>query len=145
MKIQVKVEHFAGGLRPMIVCSLRSKNPNMFGFINAIIDTGSPSTILGSSDVAKMRISQVQMRKFVGAEREINLGGAQMKTRILQNANIRIGNDIDIDLPVQVPTKVLKGVPPPTIIGVDFLQKANLGFFFHPNNKESYLEKDNQI
>ena len=144
MKIPIKVEFFAGGLRPMIACSLRSTNPTFFGFINAIIDTGSPTTILGISDVQKMRLSQVQMKKFIGEEKEVNLGGAQMKTKILENANIRIGNSINITLPVQVPVKITKGVSPPTIIGVDFLQKANLGFFFNPNKKESYLEKQEE-
>lgn len=82
------------------------------------------------------------MKKFIGEEKIVNLGGAQMKTRILPNANIRIGNFIDVKIPVQVPVSILKGVPPPTIIGVDFLQKANLGFYFNPNKKESYLETE---
>ena len=139
MRIPIRVENFAGGLRPMISCSLKSREPQIFGFINAIIDTGSPSTILGSADIQKMRISQVQMGKLVGAEREVNLGGAQMKTRLLQEAEIRISNKI-VKIPVQVPIKVIKGVPPPTIIGVDFLLEGKFKFFFDPSSKEAYLE-----
>jgi len=139
MRIPIKVEFFAGGLRPMITLILRSKTPAIFGFINAIVDTGSPSTILGSADVQKMRISQVQMQKLVGVEKEVNLGGTQMKTRSLPEAELRIKDKI-IKIPVQVPVKVIRGVPPPTIIGVDFLLAGKLKFFFDPSSKEAYLE-----
>ena len=44
---------------------LKSKEPHIFGFVNAIIDTGSPTTILGGADLQKMRISQIQMQKLV--------------------------------------------------------------------------------
>ncbi len=140
MRIPVKVEFFAGGLRPMVTCSLRSNEPRIFSFLNAIIDTGSPTTILGGSDVQRMRISQIQMQKLVGAEKEVNLGGAQMKTRDLPEAEIIIGNKINVKLPVKVPVKIIKGVPPPTIIGVDFLLAGKLKFFFDPAGKEAYLE-----
>jgi|SRR3989344_450526 len=139
MRIPIKVEFFAGGLRPMVTLILRSKTPAIFGFINAIVDTGSPSTILGSADVQKMRISQVQMQKLVGVEKEVNLGGTQMKTRSLPEAELRIKDKI-IKIPVQVPVKVIRGVPPPTIIGVDFLLAGKLKFFFDPSSKEAYLE-----
>ena len=140
MKIPIRVEHFAGGLRPMVICSLRSEEPHIFGFLNAIIDTGSPSTILGGADIQRMRISQIQMRKFIGEEREVNLGGAQMKTRVLQEGEIRIGDNISVKLPIQVPVRILKGTPPPTILGVDFLIKAKAKFVFYPSEKESDLE-----
>ena len=83
MKIPVRVEFFAGGIRPIVTLCLRSKDPSIFGFINAIIDTGSPTTIIGGADVQRLRISQIQMQKFTGEEKEVNLGGAQLKTRIL--------------------------------------------------------------
>ena len=56
MKILVRVEFFAGGIRPIITLCLRSENPSIFGFINAIIDTGSPTTIIGGADIQRMRI-----------------------------------------------------------------------------------------
>ena len=37
-----------------------------------------------------MRISQVQMSKFIGEEKEVNLGGAQMKTRVLEEAELKV-------------------------------------------------------
>lgn len=140
MKIPIRVEYFAGGLRPMITLTLRSEAPRIFGFVNAIIDTGSPTTILGCADMQRMRISQIQMQKFTGEEKEVNLGGAQMKTRILSQAEFSIGDKIKISIPIQVPVKLIKGTPPPTIIGVDFLVASKLKFIFDPSKKEAYLE-----
>ena len=122
-----------------MICTLRSHEPRIFGFIKAIIDTGSPFTILGGEDVNKMRLSQVQMKKLAGEEKEANLGGAQMKTRVLPEAEIRVSGSV-IKIPVQVPVKILAGTPPPTILGVDFLLKGKFKFYFDPNNKEAYLE-----
>lgn len=140
MRIPIEVEFFAGGLRPLTALCLKAETPKLFGFISAIIDTGSPRTILGGADVEKMRISQIQMQKLVGKEEEVNLGGVQMKTRVLPDAQLIFGNNIRIKIPVLVPVKIIHGVPPPTILGVDFLSEGKLKFFFDPSNKEAYLE-----
>jgi len=142
MKILVRVEFFAGGIRPIITLCLRSENPSIFGFINAIIDTGSPTTIIGGADVQRLRISQIQMQKFIGEEKEVNLGGAQLKTRILLDADITVGGKKHIKLPIQVPVKIIKGTPPPSIVGIDFLLAGKFKFFFDPNSKEAYLETE---
>ena len=113
--------------------------PKIFGFVSAIIDTGSPTTILGAGDVQRMRISQVQMQKLIGAEKEVSLGGAQIKTRILSDAELKIGEK-KLKLSVQVPIKLIRGTPPPTILGIDFLLEGKFKFFFYPDKKESYLE-----
>ncbi len=47
MRIPVGVEFFAGGLRPMVTLCIKSDEPKVFGVARAIIDTGSPTTILG--------------------------------------------------------------------------------------------------
>lgn len=142
MRIPVRVEFFAGGIRPIITLCLRSKDPSIFGFINAIIDTGSPTTIIGGADIQRMRISQIQMQKFIGEEKEVNLGGAQLKTRILLNAEITVGGKKQIILPIQVPVKIIKGTPPPSIAGIDFLLAGKFKFFFDPSSKEAYLEAE---
>ncbi len=140
MKIPIRVEFFAGGLRPIVTFTLRSMIPHIFGFVNAVLDTGSPTTILGSADIQRMRISQIQMQKLIGEEKEVNLGGAQIKTRILPEAQISIAGKINVKIPVQVPVKIIKGIPPPTIVGVDFLLVGKLKFFFDPARREAYLE-----
>ena len=141
MRIPVRVEFFAGGLRPILTVCVRSEVPKIFGPVSAIIDTGSPTTILGGGDVKRMRISQIQMQKLIGVEKEVNLGGAQIKTRELPEAELKIYEKI-VKIPIQVPVKFLKGTPPPTILGVDFLLAGKFKFFFYPDKKESYLEVD---
>ncbi|MEK6926999.1 MAG: hypothetical protein AABX11_01065 [Nanoarchaeota archaeon] len=125
----------------MLTVCIKSESPKIFGFVNSIIDTGSPTTILGWGDVQRMRISQLQMQKLIGAEREVNLGGANIKTRQLPEAELKIGEKI-IKIPVQVPVKSLSGTPPPTILGIDFLIAGKFKFFFYPEKKESYLETE---
>jgi hypothetical protein len=141
MRIPVRVESFAGGLRPLLSICIKSESPKIFGFINAVIDTGSPCTILGAGDVQRMRISQLQMQKLIGAEKEVSLGGAQLKTRILPDAELKV-SEKTIKIPVQVPVKLIKGNPPPTILGIDFLLEGKFKFFFYPTKKEAYLETE---
>ncbi len=140
MRIPVRVEFFAGGLRPMVTLVLRSEHPHIFSILNVIIDTGNPTTIFGSADVQRMRISQVQMQKLAGEEKEVNLGGAQMKTRLLPDAELVLANIVHMKIPVQVPVKVVRGIPPPSIIGVDFLLAGKLAFLFDPSRKAAYFE-----
>ena len=140
MKIPVRVEFFAGGLRPLISICVKSQEPKIFGLVNAIIDTGSPTTILGWGDVQKIRLSQVQMKRLEGAEKEINIGGAQIKTRVLPEAELIFGGRNLKISSIQVPIKLVKGTPPPTILGVDFLLQGKFSFFFNPDKRESYLE-----
>ena len=71
--------------------------------------------------IQRMRISQVQMQKLLGEEKEVNLGGAQLKTRILPEAEFIIANKISIEIPVQVPVRIIQGNSLPVIIGIDFL------------------------
>ena len=137
----MRVEFFAGGLRPMLTLAIKSESPKIFGAVNAVLDTGSPTTILGAADVQRMRLSQVQMQKLVGAEHEVNLGGAQMKTRIMPEADLTISGMI-IRIPVQVPVKITKGTPPPTILGIDFLLAGKFKFFFDADKREAYLETE---
>ena len=100
--------------------TLTSETPNIFGFVTAIIDTGSPTSILGGADIQRMRISQIQMQKLVGEEKEVNLESAQIKTRILPDAHLSISNKIKVKIPLHVPVKIIRGIPPPTIIGLIF-------------------------
>ncbi|MBM3234564.1 hypothetical protein FJZ19_05740 [Candidatus Pacearchaeota archaeon] len=141
MRIPVRVEFFAGGLRPILTVCIKSESPKIFGAVSAIIDTGSPTTILGAGDKQRMRISEIQMQKLIGIEKEVNLGGAQLKTRELPEAELKICGET-IKIPIQVPVKLIKGKPPPTILGVDFLVAGKFKFVFYPDKKESYLELD---
>ena len=139
MRIPIKVCFFAGGLRAMVSFLLTSKEPHIFGFVNAIVDSGSPATILGDIDLKRMRISQIQLRKLVGKKEPLLLGGGKVKTRVLENAHLKLG-DYSIDVPIEVPVEETKGFSQTTILGVDFLLKTKFKFIFNPDKREAYFE-----
>ena len=122
MKIPVRVEFFAGGLRPIVTVYIKSEIPKIFGVVSAIIDTGSPTTILGGGDIQRMRISEIQLGKLVGEYKELNIGGAQIKTRILPEAELMISGKKFKILDIQIPVKLIKGTPPPTIQEFEYLK-----------------------
>ncbi len=64
MKIPLEVYFFAGGLRAMARFLIKSDNPHMFGSIEAIVDTGSPTTILGTPDLKRMRVSKLHLKNL---------------------------------------------------------------------------------
>ena len=59
----------------------------------------------------------------------------------MKSVMTKIGEKI-VKIPVQVPVKLLRGTPPPTILGIDFLIAGKFKFFFYPEKRESYLETE---
>jgi len=121
----------------------------MIGIISAVVDSGSPTTIISEADIKKMRISRLQLDRLDGKVEDHYLGGAKIKAKVLPNVSIKIGG-LDVQMPVHVPIEKIDSnpnpktdeqqLPPPTILGVDFLIQAKLKFYFDPTNKESYFE-----
>ena len=140
MIIPLKVYFFAGGLRAIVRFFIQSKDPHIYGFVEAIVDTGSPTTILGVSDVKRMRVSKVQLKKLESKKESIACGGSLIKTKNLQEAKLRIGQSLECIMPVQIPVDEIQGSSQPTILGVDFLIKNKLKLIFDPNKKEAYFE-----
>jgi hypothetical protein len=64
MKIPLEVRDFAGGLRVMARFLIQSNNPHLFGSIESIVDTGSPTTILGFPDIKKNEGIAIATEKF---------------------------------------------------------------------------------
>ena len=58
-RIPLEVYEFAGDLRVMAHFILRVEELSRFVPINAIVDTGSPITLIGPLDTKKMRIQEV--------------------------------------------------------------------------------------
>src|SRR3989344_8746344 len=105
-RIPLEVYDFANSLRPMAHFLLTSENPHIFASINAIVDTGSPITLIGPTDLSRMRLSSIQIKKLVGKNRPINIGGEQIFTRTLEKANLKFGDHIKIEMPVDFPIKI---------------------------------------
>lgn len=126
----------------MLNVILRFDNPKIFLPIKAIIDTGSPTTLIGISDMRRMRLSKIQLGKIPGMFHEINIGGGKVKTIKLENMEFGIGNYLNTKLDVQFPVDGEEKAQP-SLLGVDFLEKIKANFCFNPSKKESYLEIDN--
>ncbi len=143
-KVPLKVENFAGGLRILARFLLTSDNPKIFSPIEAIVDTGSPKTIIGPIDIKKMRLSNLKCEGIEGKDQSLKLGGGEVKTRILSNARIRFGKEIDITMPINIPIDS-KEQNTPSILGVDFLLATKAKLFFDAAKKESFFELEEPI
>jgi len=138
-RIPLQVSHFDNNLRIIARFLLRCENPKIFAIIEAIVDTGSPITIIGPRDVMRMRFSKVQRERLEGRNKPVNIGGTQMFTKILNNAKLKFG-DIEIEMPIDVPIKGEEKAIQPSLLGVDFMLKTKAKLFFDPTNKEAYFE-----
>jgi hypothetical protein len=139
LKIPIEVNFFAGGFRPMLNVILSLENPKVFLPVKGIIDTGSPTTLIGIADMKRMRLSKIQINKVLGKKGEINIGGGKVETIKLENMGIRIGSYLETQLDVQFPIRG-EDEKQPTLLGVDFLLKTKAKFCFNPSKKEAYLE-----
>jgi len=141
MIIPLKVYDF-GGLRAMAHILIRSEKPKLFLPVKAIVDTGSPKTVLGLIDLKRMRISSLRFKDVESRIETINIGGGEVKAKVLPEVNLRFGEDFECDMPIQVPIKEISGRAQSTILGVDFLLKNNLKFIFNPIKGKAYFESN---
>jgi hypothetical protein len=142
MRIPLQVYDFAGGLRIMAHLLLKAEEPHIFGSIRAIVDTGSPATIIGNGDAERMRVSKIQLKNLETPKNPVAIGGGRIVTKIVKNADVQIGTDfksgpMDILVPFQSDEG---GSCQPTILGVDFMERNRLRLFFDPINKEAYFD-----
>ena len=140
-RIPLQVYDYAGGLRVVAQFILRSKELNLFMPIQAIVDTGSPVTMMGNLDLTRARLSKVQLRKLIGENKPVNIGGGKVITRVLENANIKFSNgNLEIEMPVQFPISGEERNNQPSLLGVDFMLKTKSKLVFNPSEKEAYFE-----
>jgi len=116
----------------MVSFLLRYEDPHMFLPIQAIVDTGSPITILGIADLKRARVSFLQLKKLESRKEPIAMGGGQLNTKILRSAKLKFENLLESSLNILIPTEEVQGISPPTILGVDFLIENKLKLIFNP-------------
>jgi hypothetical protein len=138
-QIPLEVCHYDDNLRIIARFLLRCEEPKVFAIIEAIVDTGSPITIIGPRDVKRMRFSKIQRDRLEGRHKPINIGGAQLFTKILNNAKLKFGN-FEVEMPVDVPIKGEENSFQPSLLGVDFMLNTKAKLFFDPTNKKAYFE-----
>jgi len=123
----------------MLNVILSFDNPKIFLPIKGVIDTGSPTTLIGISDMRRMRLSKIQLNKIISEKKEVNIGGGKVETILLGDMGLRVGNYIRTTLDVQFPLKG-EDAKQPSLLGVNFLEKIKANFYFNPSKKEAYLE-----
>ena len=141
MKIPLHVYEFYGGLRAVVHLYVIIENKPVI--IKALFDTGSPETVITKEDIIKQRISIVGLKNRGGKIKEFSFGGGIMQTLQIDSAELKFSNEEEkvekINMPILISINESKE-PKPSLIGVDFLLKNKLKFFFDPTNKIAYFE-----
>lgn len=139
-KIILDVYNFAGDVRVMAHFLLKIEELSKFIPVKAIVDTGSPVTLIGPLDTARIRISPLQLKNLVGKHKPINIGGGKMMAKIIEKAKLRFSEGFECEMPVDFPIKYAENPNQPSLLGVDFLIKTKAKLIFNPHKKEAYLE-----
>jgi aspartyl protease len=139
-KIPLNVYNFAGDLRIMAHFFLKVEELSKSIPIRAIVDTGSPMTLIGPLDTGRMRISKIQLNKIRGRHRQVNIGGGQVIAKIVDNSKLTFGDGFEVNMPVEFPIEGQNNPHQPSLLGVDFLLKTKSKLVFDPTKKEAYLE-----
>ncbi|MCJ7471095.1 hypothetical protein MUO74_11505 [Candidatus Bathyarchaeota archaeon] len=116
--------------------------------VDALIDTGSPFTVLSTNDILSTRMAITKMQS--GAT--VTLAGYRFFNHPIKDAtmNFRMESDelFKVNLPTigsLIPTKIDKKTMDevkyiPSIIGNDFLENQKLALYFSPSARVVYLE-----
>ncbi len=139
-RIPLQVYDFVGSLRAMAHFWLKIEELSKSIPIRAIVDTGSPITLIGPLDTGRMRISTLSLRNLEGRNKPVNIGGGEMTTRILEGTKFKFGDGFEVDMPVDFPIDGARNPLQPSLLGVDFLLKTNATLVFNPDKKDAYLE-----
>lgn len=139
-RISLEVYSFAGSLRIMAQFLLKIEElPNSLP-INAIVDTGSPVTLIGPLDTKRMRISTLRLKNLEGRNKPVNIGGGKITTRTLEKSKLKFRDGFEIEMPVDFPIEGDQNPFQPSLLGVDFLLKTKARLFFDPSKKLAYFE-----
>jgi len=139
-RIPLQVYYFAGSLRVMAHFWLRIEELSKSIPIKAIVDTGSPVTLVGSLDTTRMRISPFSLKNLEGRNKPVNIGGGQITTKILDGTTLKFGSGFEVNMPVDFPISGESNPFQPSLLGIDFLLKTKATLIFNPDKKEAYLE-----
>jgi hypothetical protein len=139
-RIPLQIYPFSGSLRIMAHFLLKIEGIPLSIPIRAIVDTGSPVTLIGPLDTKRIRLSKIQLKKLEGKHKPVNIGGGQIITKTLEKSTLKFGDDLQVNMPVDFPVKGEEGSFQPSLLGVDFMLKTKSRLFFDPANKEAYFE-----
>jgi len=120
---------------------------HFFGYVEALVDTGSPFTVISPTDALRLKLPITTMRTgspiFLAGYRFLNCP----IEKVHLNFKMEDGQyfSTDIKMGVLVPTKIdrktledIKHIP--SLIGNDFLEDQKLALSFNPSSRLAYLE-----
>lgn len=135
----------------LITVSFTIRAAHIFGAIEAIVDTGSPETIISEADAIRLNIP-ISRLKF--ASHSYGIGGSPIAKYELRNVTLSFRTDENKAETIKLDkvyvsrrtskdartTDIALGVP--SIIGNDFLLKQKFVLYFNPNKNVAYLERE---
>jgi hypothetical protein len=139
-RIPLEVYNYAGSLRIISHFLLRIDELSKSFPVRAIVDTGSPITLIGPLDTKRMRLSKIQINKLIGRHKTVNIGGGKIITKILDNSKLRFGVNFEVEMPVDFPISGDENPSQPSLLGVDFMLTTKAKLFFDADKRESYFE-----
>jgi len=147
---------------PRIRCSIRPlfsrkpfpfvtffiKTPHISKPVDALIDTGSPFTVLSTNDILSTRMPITKMQ----SGETVSLAGHHFFNHPIKNVTLNFRTESDelfkVNLPTigsLIPTKIdkktmdeVKAIP--SIIGTGFLEDQKLALYFNPSAQTVYIE-----
>jgi len=129
--------------------SFMFRSSHAFGFVEALVDTGSPFTVLSTTDAIRLRLPIKSMRKGEPCQLagftffKAFLGNSSMTFRTDDGKSLAIQfNNMGVLIPTKLDKSQLEDVKHiPSIIGNDFLEQEKFALYVNPSKKVSYLEK----
>jgi len=131
---------------PFVTFFIRA--PHISKPIDALIDTGSPFTVLSTNDILSTRMSIAKMQ----SGETVSLAGHRFFNHPIKNVTMNFrtesGELFKVNLPTigsLIPTKIdkktmdeVKAIP--SIIGTGFLEDQKVALYFNPSTQIVYLE-----
>ena len=150
MRFNLEIRKIEGFIR--IVLPFFSRQLRSFGRIEAVIDTGSPKTIISAGDAIKLSIPFTNLQSTTPLT---GLGKGRTPMLLINKFAFSIrdsdGKPNNFDMPflvADVPRirnegqeKLNNATRIPTLIGMDFLELNDFDLFVSLNKNVAYLEK----
>jgi len=146
-RIACSVRRFTKGKRFAFASFLLTTH-GVSKFLDALIDTGSPDTVLSTRDALSMRLPISAMR----SGRTVGLAGHSFFNHPLGGATLKFTTDdggvyvvemesVGVLVPTRMDSSTLEAVRPiPSLIGNDLLEDYGFALVFNPRAGVSYLE-----
>ena len=136
------------GKRPFPFVTFFLRTPHISKPVDALIDTGSPFTVLSTNDILSTRMSITKMQ----SGETVLLAGFRFFNHPIRDVTINFKTESNelfkVNLPkigALIPTRFDKKTMNevkhiPSIIGNDFLEDQKLALYFNPSAQVAYFE-----